>query len=67
MTDPLYATVLHHDQKTVTVQCPYCNNAHIHDKGDKKRIQRRSPGCGLYLNPQQRLSGYIFEMPWRKE
>lgn len=48
-----------------SVQCPYCSQAHRHERRNVplKGRARLSPGCGLRLGPTERVAGYWITIP----
>lgn len=50
---------------SISVHCPYCGQAHRHERRNlpSKGRARMAPGCGLQLNPTQRITGYWVTVP----
>lgn len=50
---------------SISVQCPYCGQAHRHERRNlpKQGRARIAPYCGLRLNPHDRITGYWITVP----
>jgi len=57
--EPPTATVIRIAGKNVRIACPLCSKTHWHTVSEHGP-QRFSPQCGLRLNPDQRVTGYVF-------
>ena len=57
---PPHATVLARNRHHAFVLCPYCQKRHTH-KIHTHGPQKFAPECGLFLTPQQRSTGYVFD------
>ncbi len=64
MTTIPTAEVLVIRDKFCKVRCPYCRGVHEHSAATNAftpgSTHHRAPGCGMHLNPDQRVTGYRF-------
>lgn len=50
---------------SISVHCPYCRQAHRHERRNlpTEGRARLAPQCGLQLNPAERVTGYWVTVP----
>lgn len=58
-TDVPVAPIVARRGRRVEVRCPYCGGVHSHELDRAGAAERHAPGCGLYLSPQHRITGYV--------
>ena len=64
------AQVVRQQGNYVTVLCPFCHRAHVHQLAQDARpgdLNRFAPACGFQRTPDQRATGYRFRVTPRKE